>query len=105
MPKVMIQAFHDDGMKLFEARPSVTYEMIEGTLEELAEKIAAADRVTIRLLIGPEKPSNSAVFRGWLCTLDWRRRLGITLWRPAFSAAVHLAHSVPTSLLTNRSKA
>ena len=34
---------------------------------------------SLRLLIGPEKPRNSAVFRGWLCTLDWRRRLGITL--------------------------
>jgi hypothetical protein len=34
---------------------------------------------SLRLLIGPEKLRNSAVFRGWLCTLDWRRRLGITL--------------------------
>jgi hypothetical protein len=25
------------------------------------------------------KPRNAAVFRGWLCTLDWRWRLGITL--------------------------
>ena len=43
----MIQAFYDDGLKLFEARPDVTYETIEGTLEELAEKIADADGVTI----------------------------------------------------------
>jgi len=31
-------------------------------------------------LISPEKPRNSAVFRGWLCTLDLHRRLGITSW-------------------------
>jgi hypothetical protein len=53
---------------------------------------------SLRPLIGPEKPSNSAVFRGYLCTLERRQRLGITLQRPAFSAAVHLAHSVPTRL-------
>ena len=29
--------------------------------------------------IGPEKPRNSAVFGGLLCTLGWRRRLGIAL--------------------------
>jgi hypothetical protein len=34
---------------------------------------------SLRLLIGPEKPRNPAVFRGQLCTLEWRRRLGITL--------------------------
>ena len=34
---------------------------------------------SLRLLIGPEKPKNWAVFRGWLCTLDWRQRLGIAL--------------------------
>ena len=49
MPKVLIiQPFHEDGMKLFEARPDVTYEVVDGTLEELAEKIADADGVTIR---------------------------------------------------------
>jgi D-3-phosphoglycerate dehydrogenase len=35
-------------MKLFEARPDVAYEVVDGALEELAEKIAAADGVTIR---------------------------------------------------------
>jgi hypothetical protein len=34
---------------------------------------------SLHLPIGPEKPRNSAVFRGCLFTLDWRRRLGITL--------------------------
>jgi hypothetical protein len=34
---------------------------------------------SLRSLIGAEKPRNSAVFRGWLCTLDRRQRLGITL--------------------------
>jgi D-3-phosphoglycerate dehydrogenase len=49
MPKVLIiQPFHEDGMKLFEARPDVTYEIVDGSLEELAEKIADADGVTIR---------------------------------------------------------
>src|SRR5262245_6026584 len=49
MPKVLIiQPFHQDGMKLFEARPDVAYEVVDGTLEELAEKIADADGVTIR---------------------------------------------------------
>jgi hypothetical protein len=31
------------------------------------------------LMIGPEKPRNSAVFRGWLCTLGMGRRLKISL--------------------------
>jgi D-3-phosphoglycerate dehydrogenase / 2-oxoglutarate reductase len=49
MPKVLIiQPFHEDGMKLFAARPDVTYEVVDGTLEELSEKIADADGVTIR---------------------------------------------------------
>jgi D-3-phosphoglycerate dehydrogenase len=49
MSKVLIiQPFHEDGMKLFEARPDVTYEVVDGTLEELSEKIADADGVTIR---------------------------------------------------------
>jgi D-3-phosphoglycerate dehydrogenase / 2-oxoglutarate reductase len=49
MPKVLIiQPFHDDGMKLFETRPDVAYEVVDGALEELAEKIADADGVTIR---------------------------------------------------------
>ena len=49
MPKVLIiQPFHEDGMKLFEARPDVAYEVVDGALEELAEKIADADGVTIR---------------------------------------------------------
>jgi hypothetical protein len=37
------------------------------------------ERKSLCLMIGPERPRNSGVFRGWLCTLDWRRRLGITL--------------------------
>ena len=37
MPKVLIiQPFHEDGMKLFEARPDVAYEVVDGALEELA---------------------------------------------------------------------
>ena len=49
MPKVLIiQPFHEDGMKLFAARPDVTYEVVDGTLDELPEKIADADGVTIR---------------------------------------------------------
>jgi hypothetical protein len=63
---------------------------------------AYADSLS-RPRIGPEKHRNLAVFRGWLCTLDWRRRLGITLYCPAFSAAVHLVNSVPTSLLLQES--
>jgi D-3-phosphoglycerate dehydrogenase len=49
MPKVLIiQPFHEDGMKLFAARPDVAYEVVDGTPEELASKIADADGVTIR---------------------------------------------------------
>jgi D-3-phosphoglycerate dehydrogenase / 2-oxoglutarate reductase len=49
MSKVLIiQPFHEDGMKLFEARPDVAYEVVDGALEELSEKIADADGVTIR---------------------------------------------------------
>jgi D-3-phosphoglycerate dehydrogenase / 2-oxoglutarate reductase len=49
MPKVLvIQPFHADGMKLFEARPDVACEIVDGALEELALKIADADGVTIR---------------------------------------------------------
>jgi hypothetical protein len=42
MPKVLIKAFRDDGMNQFEARPDVTYEIIEGTLEELGRKSPTA---------------------------------------------------------------
>jgi D-3-phosphoglycerate dehydrogenase / 2-oxoglutarate reductase len=49
MPKVLIiQPFHEEGMKLFEARPDVAYEVVDGALEELFEKIVDADGVTIR---------------------------------------------------------
>ena len=49
MPKVLIiQPFHDEGMKLFAARPDVTLEIVDGALEALAEQIADADGVTIR---------------------------------------------------------
>jgi hypothetical protein len=40
MPKVLIiQPFHADGMKLLEARSDVVCEVVDGGLEELAEKI------------------------------------------------------------------
>ncbi len=50
MPKVlMIGRIHDDGMKLFEARPDVALEVIDGADEaETIEKIKDADAVTIR---------------------------------------------------------
>ncbi|HSA80112.1 MAG TPA: NAD(P)-dependent oxidoreductase [Geminicoccaceae bacterium] len=50
MPKVLIIGrFHDDGMKLIEARPDIAYEIVDGTDEaELAEKIRDADGVTVR---------------------------------------------------------
>jgi D-3-phosphoglycerate dehydrogenase len=49
MRKVLIiQPFHEDGMKLFAARPDVAYEVVDGAPDELAEKIADADGVTIR---------------------------------------------------------
>ena len=49
MAKVLIiQPFHEEGMKLFAARGDVAYEIVDGGLQELAEKIADADGVTIR---------------------------------------------------------
>jgi D-3-phosphoglycerate dehydrogenase / 2-oxoglutarate reductase len=49
MPKILvIQPFHADGMKLFEARPDVACEIVDGSLAELAAKIADADGVTVR---------------------------------------------------------
>jgi D-3-phosphoglycerate dehydrogenase len=49
MPKVLIiQPFHEEGMRLFEARPDVACEIVGGALEELAEQIADADGLTIR---------------------------------------------------------
>jgi D-3-phosphoglycerate dehydrogenase len=49
MPKVLIiQPFHQEGMKLFEARADVVCEVVDGALEALAEQIADADGVTIR---------------------------------------------------------
>jgi D-3-phosphoglycerate dehydrogenase len=49
MAKILIiQPFHDEGMKLFEARPDVALEVVDGSLEQLAEQIADADGVTIR---------------------------------------------------------
>jgi D-3-phosphoglycerate dehydrogenase len=54
MAKVLVvQAFHQDGMKLLEARSDVTIEIVDGALEELAEKIADADGVTIRTALLP----------------------------------------------------
>ena len=50
MPKVLIIGrFHDDGMRLFEARPEVVTEIVDGSDEaEVTEKIRDADGVTIR---------------------------------------------------------
>jgi D-3-phosphoglycerate dehydrogenase / 2-oxoglutarate reductase len=49
MPKVLvIQPFHEEGMKLLEARADVACEVVDGALEELAQKIMDADGVTIR---------------------------------------------------------
>jgi D-3-phosphoglycerate dehydrogenase / 2-oxoglutarate reductase len=49
MPKVLIiQPFHEEGMKLFAARPDVVCEVVDGALDALAEQIADADGVTIR---------------------------------------------------------
>jgi D-3-phosphoglycerate dehydrogenase len=50
MAKVLIiGAFHEDGMKLFEARPEVAPTIIDGAdPAEVAEKIRDADAVTIR---------------------------------------------------------
>ena len=54
MAKVLVvQAFHADGMRLLEARPDVSCEIVDGALEELAEKIADADGVTIRTSLLP----------------------------------------------------
>jgi D-3-phosphoglycerate dehydrogenase / 2-oxoglutarate reductase len=54
MAKVLVvQAFHADGMRLLEARGDVTVEVVDGTLEDLAEKIADADGVTIRTSLLP----------------------------------------------------
>jgi D-3-phosphoglycerate dehydrogenase / 2-oxoglutarate reductase len=49
MAKVLVvQPFHEDGMKLLEARGDVTLEIVDGALEELADKIVDADGVTMR---------------------------------------------------------
>jgi D-3-phosphoglycerate dehydrogenase / 2-oxoglutarate reductase len=49
MAKVLVvQPFHEDGMKLLEARGDVSVEIVDGALEELALKIADADGVTLR---------------------------------------------------------
>jgi D-3-phosphoglycerate dehydrogenase len=54
MAKVLVvQPFHEDGMKLLAARGDVTVEIVDGALEELAEKIADADGVTIRTSLLP----------------------------------------------------
>ena len=63
MPKVLIiQPFHEDGMKLFEARPDVDYEVVDGALDELVEKIADADGVTIRTTPLPAEAHPRLVF-------------------------------------------
>ena len=55
MPKVLIIGrFHDDGMRLFQARPDVRTEIVDGSDEaELTEKIRDADGVTIRTSLLP----------------------------------------------------
>jgi hypothetical protein len=49
---------------------------------------------SLRLLIGPEKLRNSAVFRGRLFTLGYRLTVETSLLRPPFSVTVHLGHSI-----------
>ena len=55
MPKVLIIGrFHDDGMKLIEARPDVAHEIVDGADEALViAKIEDADGVTIRTSLLP----------------------------------------------------
>ena len=55
MPRILIIGpFHADGMKLFEARPEVALEIVEGSDQaELAERIKDADAVTIRTALLP----------------------------------------------------
>jgi len=55
MPKVLIIGrFHDDGMRLFEDRPDVATEIVDGADEaEVSEKIRDADGVTIRTSLLP----------------------------------------------------
>ena len=55
MPKLLIIGrFHEDGMKLIEARPDVAYEIVDGSDEaEVAERIRDADGVTIRTSLLP----------------------------------------------------
>ncbi len=55
MPKILIiGAFHADGMKLFEARPEITLEIVDGADQaELAARIKDADAVTIRTALLP----------------------------------------------------
>jgi D-3-phosphoglycerate dehydrogenase len=54
MAKVLVvQAFHEEGMKLLEARGDVTIEIVDGGLEELAERIVDADGVTMRTSLLP----------------------------------------------------
>ena len=55
MPRILIiGAFHADGMKLFEARPEIALEITDGSDQaELAERIKAADAVTIRTALLP----------------------------------------------------
>ena len=62
MPKVLIIGrFHQDGMKLIEARPDVAYEIVDGSDEaELAEKIRDADGVTIRTSLLPAQVLDQA---------------------------------------------
>jgi phosphoglycerate dehydrogenase-like enzyme len=57
MAKVLIiGAFHEDGMKLFEARPEVSIEIVDGSDQaELMEKIEDADAVTIRTALLPAR--------------------------------------------------
>jgi D-3-phosphoglycerate dehydrogenase len=55
MAKVLIiGAFHEDGMKLFEGRPDVSIEIVDGSDQaQLMEKIEDADAVTIRTSLLP----------------------------------------------------
>jgi D-3-phosphoglycerate dehydrogenase / 2-oxoglutarate reductase len=54
MKVLVIGAFHEDGMKLFAARPEVAIEIVDGADQaELLEKIEDADAVTIRTSLLP----------------------------------------------------
>ncbi len=62
MPKILIiGAFHEDGMKLFAARPEVAIEIVDGSDEaETMARIEDADAVTIRTALLPARVIDQA---------------------------------------------